>query len=103
MQYSADLEATRLDVAIQQGIDIVPPAVVSAVRSGGSSIGRSAVAGPTFGVGVGLRLRQLRSSLEFRYTRWVDTAIEIPSLRFTPGPAVYSGQNQAQLLLGLTF
>lgn len=103
VQYSADFEATRLDVAIQQGIDIVPPAVVSAVRSGGSSIGRSAVAGPTFGAGVGLRLRQMRSSLVFRYTRWVDTAIEIPSLRFTPGPAVYSGQNQAQLLLGLTF
>lgn len=62
------------------------------------------VAGPTAAAGVAFGSKRLRPSLEFRYTRWLDSAVETdPNPLFPYLSVVRSNQNQAQFLLGLMF
>lgn len=83
---------------------------------GGTSVLRSnvlgpaaeeVVAGPTASVGGRLGQGRRSISLEFRYTRWFESAIARASFGSTPlvnGPVtIRSTQNQAQILIGIVF
>lgn len=68
---------------------------------------RTVVVGPTVAVGARIGKRRLGPTVEFRYTRWFDAAIEVGPLNSAASVngqvTVRSIQNQAQLLVGLMF
>jgi Outer membrane protein beta-barrel domain len=70
-------------------------------------IARSAGVGPTFSAGTRIGTRRLSSTIEFRYTRWVDSAIAVGPFDSIPpvngSATVREDQNKAQVLLGLMF